>query len=168
MDNVKKITSNIEDYLEAIFRIEDNRGIVRVKEISQVLGVTYPSTSGILKKMESMGLVEHERYGYVKLTDEGGRVARDIIRREQVLCRFFKDVLLIDDDKAVKHACRMEHFMDDSTTHRLEKLTAMLLDNQYGPFLGKFHKILEHSEAEEVLAPPVTIGAKPSDNAAVK
>ena len=55
-DIQKRITSTIEDYLEAILRIQLKKGVVRIKEISQALGVTYPSTSGIIKKMEEAGL----------------------------------------------------------------------------------------------------------------
>ncbi len=115
----KKITSNIEDYLEAIFRIERDRGVVRVKEISLAMGVTYPSTSGILKKMEQMELVEHERYGYVKLTENGRAVAEKILTREESLHRFLKNVLMLPDTIAQQDACLMEHAMSDETAERL-------------------------------------------------
>ncbi len=116
--NEKKITSNIEDYLEAIHRIEREKGVVRVKEISRTLGVTYPSTSGILKKIEAMDLVEHERYGYVRLTERGRKIAAEILRREEALELFLREMLKLPEDLALEDACKMEHAMGGRTADR--------------------------------------------------
>ncbi len=147
-----KITSNIEDYLEAIYRIELKRGVVRVKEISQALGVTYPSTSGILKKMEKMDLVEHERYGYVKLTESGGEIAQDIVRREDVMNALLRTMLKLPEEKAIDIACKMEHFLDHETTVRLELLMEFALNGGSRSFISRFHTYLE----EKLNTPEIT------------
>jgi len=67
--------------------------VVRVKEISLAMQVPYPSTSGILKKMEAMGLVHHERYGYVKLSDDGRGTAGKILEREEKISAFLLEIL---------------------------------------------------------------------------
>ena len=140
-----KITPNVEDYLKAIHRIEAERGVARVKEISIGMKVTYPSTSGILKKMESMALVEHERYGYVKLSEEGRRRAKEVIRREEILTNFFTRVLNLEEADAFKDACRMEHMMKPETARRF----LAFLEFSYGKgkattqFVDSYHKYLE-------------------------
>ena len=77
------ITSNVEEYLETIYRLEREKGVVRVKEISGELGVSYASTSEILRRMTALELVHHERYGYVRLTDKGISQAETIIKRRR-------------------------------------------------------------------------------------
>ena len=117
----KKITSNIEDYLETIYQIEEERGVARVNEISKSLRVSYPSTSGILKKLNDMGLVVHERYGYIRLTEEGKRIAADTLERHHTLYRFFRDVLGINAEVAEADACKVEHAVSDSLLSKLIK-----------------------------------------------
>jgi len=113
------LTQSMEDYLKTIFRIENKRGVVRVKEISNAMNVTYPSTSGIIKKMEGLGLVEHERYGYVKLTGLGAQTAKKMQKREQVIADFLNGALNIPKAQALKDACKMEHAMSDLTADQL-------------------------------------------------
>lgn len=107
------ITANIENYLKAIYQVERQKQVVRVKEISERLGVTYPSTSGILKKMEALGLVEHERYGYVRLSEKGRAHAVVICERGERIARFLRDVLGRPETLALSEACAIEHALSD-------------------------------------------------------
>ena len=127
-DIQKRITSTIEDYLEAILRIQQEKGVVRIKEISQALGVTYPSTSGIIKKMGSMGLVEHERYGYVRLTAIGKQVGEVVAHREEILFQFFSEILKLDETISREDACRVEHAISQETADRLVEFINFLLE----------------------------------------
>ena len=113
------ITSNVEEYLETIYRLEREKGVVRVKEISGELGVSYASTSEILRRMTALELVHHERYGYVRLTDKGISQAETIIKREEVLFRFLHTVLCLPAELASSDACRLEHEVSDCVTERL-------------------------------------------------
>jgi Mn-dependent DtxR family transcriptional regulator len=60
----------MEDYLEAIAKLGEGRRVVKVKQVSQMLGVKMPSVTSALKKLSEQELVEHERYGRIKLTSE--------------------------------------------------------------------------------------------------
>ncbi len=153
-----KITPNVEDYLKAIYRIEAERGVARVKEISIGMKVTYPSTSGILKKMESMALVEHERYGYVKLSEEGRKLAQEIIRREEILTNFFTRVLHLTEEDAITDACRIEHMMKPETARRFLAFLEFSYsqEKQPGDFVEAYHKHLE-------TIPPIDADSTTSD-----
>lgn len=107
------ITANIENYLKAIYQVERTKQVVRVKEISERLGVTYPSTSGILKKMETLGLVEHERYGYVRLSPSGREHAEVICARGERIARFLREVLDRPEEQALGEACTIEHALTE-------------------------------------------------------
>ena len=63
-----KLSSNIEDYLEVIATLGSRNKIVRVKDISQEMGVSMPSVHSALHVLKDEGLINHEKYGYVELT----------------------------------------------------------------------------------------------------
>jgi len=114
-------SASMEDYLEAVAMLRDEGKVVRVKQIGQALGVKMPSVTAALKKLSEEGLVKHERYGYVELTAKGGKAAKEIFHRHEVLRRFLTEVLNIDPQIAQEDACRMEHAISSATLGRLAK-----------------------------------------------
>ncbi len=65
------LSESMEDYLEAIFEIEKQKRVVRVRDVASRLGVTMPSVNGALKNLEAKGLINHEKYEYIELTQKG-------------------------------------------------------------------------------------------------
>lgn len=123
------LTSSMEDYLEALFRLENQRGVVRVKELADALGLTNASISAAIPKLGRLGLVTFERYGPIRLTPLGRRMARQVIRREEVLVAFFSEVLGIPEHKAREEACRIEHSISSESLEALEALLGYLREN---------------------------------------
>ncbi len=115
----KEQTASMEDYLEAVAMLSSEGKAVRVKHISQELGVKMPSVTAALRKLSEDGLVEHEKYGQVKLTAAGDKAAKDVFHRHEVLRRFLTDVLGVDVETARKDACRMEHSISPIALERL-------------------------------------------------
>lgn len=118
-----KLSSSMEDYLEAIAVLGKDKGFARVKDISRHLKVKNPSVSGALATLEKDDLVRHERYGYVELTSKGRSIARSIQRKHHTLLRFLTLVLKIDRKTAETDSCRLEHAISAET---LEKLTKFI------------------------------------------
>ena len=127
----KKLTSNMEDYLEAIAVLKKKNGVARVKDISRLLSVRAPSVTSALSNLSDKGLVEHERYGFVELTREGGKAARDVQRRHNVLFSFLTEILNIDPKIAVEDACKMEHSVSPQTLEKLEKFIEFVEKSPY-------------------------------------
>jgi predicted DNA-binding transcriptional regulator YafY len=78
---------NPDDYLELIYVIseEGHKRTVRTKDISERLGV-YPSTvTEMIQKLAERGLVIWMSYGGVRLTEEGRKYARAILKRHRIL-----------------------------------------------------------------------------------
>ena len=75
-----EITRNIEDYLEAIFNINQTQGFAQTKEIADCLHVTPSSVSGMLKKLKQKGLIKYQKYSPVKLTPKGNRLQKKFRR----------------------------------------------------------------------------------------
>jgi DtxR family Mn-dependent transcriptional regulator len=138
----------MEDYLEAIANLGEGRKVVRVKQISEMLGVKMPSVTSALKKLSERELVVHERYGHIKLTPEGDRVARDVIYRHEALTRFFAQALGINHKTAEEDACKIEHVISPLSMERLAKFVEFIEACPLGSanFPSRYEYYLEHGE----------------------
>ncbi len=123
----KAITSVMEDYLETIFNLEQDKRVVRVKDIAGRLKVKMPSVTSMLRNLSDRGLVNYEKYEYVFLTDEGSAIGKEIHRRHEILFRFLTLILNIEPAKAAEEACRMEHVLSPETMERLVGLMDSML-----------------------------------------
>ena len=121
MGKSKKLSPNMEDYLEAIALLKKNKGVARVRDISRLMNVKSPSVTAALNTLSKNGLVVHERYGYVELTREGERLAQGVQRRHDMLIKFLTEILNIDPKIAREDACKMEHSVSTETSKKLTK-----------------------------------------------
>ena len=119
------LTSNMEDYLEAIFELDKNRRAVRVKDVAEKLEVTMSSVNGALKTLEAQGLITHKKYDYIELTDTGMKQASKIASKHHVIYIFLKECLGVDADTAETEACRIEHVLCTETIEKLENYLLM-------------------------------------------
>lgn len=126
-----KLTTSLEDYLEAILLESSQRKVVRVKHLMKRLGVKSPSVNGALKKLKKLGLVNCEPYGYVELTAAGRRTAKNVLKNHRLLTRFLTGILGVDRTVAEQDACIMEHGISKETQQRLSHfLKDMEIENQ--------------------------------------
>lgn len=114
----KPMTPAMENYLEAIFNLDKEKRVVRVKDIAKRLGVKMPTVTNMLKTLSERELIEYEKYEYLELTKKGSDVGEEIDRRHHVLRSFLTDILGIDLKKADEEACKMEHAVGASTMDR--------------------------------------------------
>jgi len=119
----KKLSSSAEDYLEAIYVLERKNGAVRVKDISARLKVSMPSVHQALHVLSETGLIRHENYGYIELTEKGRRRGKKIYRTHKMLTKFFNEILDVSIPQAEEDACKIEH---DISSETLERLVAFI------------------------------------------
>lgn len=117
----KRLSSHMEDYLEAIAILKKRNGIVRVKDVSEILKVKTSSVTSAMNMLSRKGMVAHERYGYIELTPEGEEIAMAIQKRHAVLTKFLTDILKIDPKVSEEDACRLEHSISPQTFTKLTK-----------------------------------------------
>jgi len=109
MATIDALTASLEDYLEAISQIIDEKEAVRPKDIAKRLKVSNPSVTGALRSLADKGLIKYTPYDVITLTSFGKTAATDVIRRHEVLRDFFIRVLAVEEHDADKGACKMEH-----------------------------------------------------------
>lgn len=127
MSDATELSESLEDYLEAIYHLRDEQGQTRVKEIAERMGVTMPSVSGAINALKERGLIGHEKYGAVSLTDDGLQWAQFVDRRHQTLTAFLRDILQLDEESADAEACRLEHAVSPETLRRLLAMVDFVL-----------------------------------------
>ncbi len=113
------VSAKLEDYLEAILSLSQERGAARVRDIAERVGVHKSTVTAALKALGAQGLVNYAPYELVTLTAEGARVASDVTRRHSIIRHFLEDVLQVEHTVAEETACRMEHVMDELVLQRL-------------------------------------------------
>lgn len=115
----KEITPTMQNYLEAIGQLGSEEQVVRVKNIARQMNVKMPSVTEALKTLARDGLIRHEKYGYVQLTQKGENIAEEIYSRHQTLFKFLNEILRIDPRTADEDACRMEHTISSTALKKL-------------------------------------------------
>jgi len=113
------LTASLEDYLEAIFHITAEKQAARPKDIAKRLKVSNPSVTGALRSLAEKKLINYAPYDVITLTDEGRKIAKDVVRRHEVLRNFFVKVLAVEYHQADEVACKMEHAIPKVILERL-------------------------------------------------
>jgi DtxR family Mn-dependent transcriptional regulator len=114
----------IEDYAKAIYALERRDAEpVSTNALAERLGVTPASASGMVKRLGELGLVEHQPYRGVSLTDDGRRVALEVMRHHRLLELYLVETLGVPWDRVHQEAEVLEHVLSEE----LEELIAAKL-----------------------------------------
>lgn len=104
----------MDDYLEQILHLIEAKGYARAVDISKGLGISQASVTNMLRRLDSEGLVKHEKYRGTVLTEEGHRIARAIIERHETLTRFLR-LFQIQENTIYRDVEGMEHHISRPT-----------------------------------------------------
>jgi DtxR family Mn-dependent transcriptional regulator len=114
-----KISENIEEYLEVLYRNGSNGEQVSTTQLSKDLGIAPGSVTQMLKKLEDLGYIVYTPYKGATLTDEGMKIAQKITRKHRILEKFLLDVLKVKEENIHEQACQMEHSLSDEAERAL-------------------------------------------------
>jgi DtxR family Mn-dependent transcriptional regulator len=107
------ISEAVENYAKAIYAIQQRSGTVTTNAIAARLGVTAASASGMVKKLDSLGLVSHVPYKGVELTADGERLALEVIRHHRLLELYLAESLDVPWDRVHAEAEVLEHVLSE-------------------------------------------------------
>ncbi len=114
----------VQDYTKAIYALELRDGeAVSTNALADRLGVTAASASGMVKRLDELGLVEHQPYRGVSLTENGRRVALEVMRHHRLLELYLVQSLGVPWDRVHQEAEVLEHVLSEE----LEELIAAKL-----------------------------------------
>jgi len=113
-------TDRMEDYLEVIYELVQEKGYATTVDISSYLNVSSPSVTKMMQKLDETGYLKYEKYRGIKLTNEGIRIARNIRNRHGLLAEFFM-IIGVDEEIANNDAEGIEHHLHPETMKKLEE-----------------------------------------------
>ena len=124
-------TEAIQDYAKAIYALQRRSdGAISTSALADRLGVSPASVTAMLKRMAEAGLVEHEPYRGVHLTEAGERVALEVIRHHRLLESYLADALGMPWDRIHAEAEVLEHYISEELE---ERIAAALGDPEVDP-----------------------------------
>ena len=129
------MTKSLEDYLEEIHVLIQDKGYARVRDVALALNVKMPSVVKAIGELKKLELATQEPYGNIELTEKGRRVAALVLGRHTLLKAFLQK-LGVSEAIAEKDACLMEHILSAETMERIQD------------FLGKTGKAAKAAHAK--------------------
>ena len=126
MKKSKDLSASLEDYIEAIHHIVNEKHVARSKEIASRLEVSRASVTEALRALARKGLINYAPYEAITMTAKGRKIAKDVIFRHNALKRFFIEVLAIDQPIAEEAACRIEHAAPPEVISRMISFTQFM------------------------------------------
>ena len=102
-----------EEYCEAIFELREDDVEVIQARIAERLDVSRPAVSEMVHRLVAQDLAKVEK-GRISLTEDGRRLAEQVVRRHRLAERLLTDVLGLSWAEAHKEAGRWEHVISDS------------------------------------------------------
>jgi Mn-dependent DtxR family transcriptional regulator len=125
---LKKETSRLEDYLEAIYHLIHEKGYASTMDLSARLGVKPPTVSAMVGRLAREGYLEHEPYRGMRLTPKGQDVAISVVKRHGIVYDFLS-LLGVDKDTAYEDAEGIEHHLHPQTVRSIGVLVGYLQEN---------------------------------------
>ncbi|MFD1176230.1 transcriptional regulator MntR [Paenibacillus puldeungensis] len=126
-------TPSMEDYLERIYKLIDEKGYARVSDIAEGLEVHPSSVTKMIQKLDKDEYLIYEKYRGLVLTSKGKKIGKRLVDRHQLLEEFlgligveheniYRDVEGIEHhlswDSITRIATLVEYFKRDSSRIR--------------------------------------------------
>jgi Mn-dependent DtxR family transcriptional regulator len=121
-------SESIEDHLERIQELMDQKGYARVVDIAASLGLSAPTVSNMVRRLAKRGFVNYEKYRGFTLTAEGSAVAAHVRVRHQTLTEMLK-LLGLSRETVEQEVEVIEHHLRPETLRVFSKLVRFWRDH---------------------------------------
>jgi len=149
------LSRSVEDYLKAIHRLSADGRPASTTQIAEALAVAPPSVTGMVKRLSEQGLLAHEPYRGVTLTELGLREARRVIRRHRLIESYLVGFLGYAWDNVHDEAERLEHAVSDALVERMAVALGHPAVDPHGDPIPDAAGTLVHAELTPLAALPV-------------
>ena len=110
-----------ENYLKAIYKLQGDSRKVSTSALAEYLGVAPPSATSMIGRLVESGLLRHDRYHGVELTEAGARAALEVIRHHRLWELFLAEALEVPLERVHDEAERLEHNLSDDLEEHLDR-----------------------------------------------
>lgn len=115
-----KVSVAAEDCVKVIYAAQEWEDVpVTASYLKIRLGIGAPSVSEMVRRLNDQGLVTHQRYGPVALTDAGNALALRMLRRHRLIETYLVAELGYGWDEVHDEAEQLEHVVSDRMLERM-------------------------------------------------
>ena len=121
-----KRNESVEDYLESILVLREEKGMVRSIDIARHLDYSKPSISRAMTLLKEQNYIIMDKDRLIRLTDAGRVRANEVYGRHKALTRYFVEVLGVSPEVAEEDACNIEHVISEESMGKISEHLATL------------------------------------------
>ena len=118
------LTSSMEDYLEAVLVLQQQKGYVRCVDVAELLDVKKPSVSRAVKELSKKKCLIKKDDGTLSLTEQGKQIARQIYEKHQFFTKQLMEAC-VPKDIASQYACKLENVISEISFKKLKEAVWM-------------------------------------------
>jgi DtxR family transcriptional regulator, Mn-dependent transcriptional regulator len=126
------LTEAMQHYLREVYKLEAAGTRATTTSVAEAMEVSAASASVMLKRLAALGLLEHVPYRGVALTDDGRRVALEVIRHHRLLEQYLAETLGVPLDQVHAEADRLEHALSEEVEKRIDALLGYPTHDPHG------------------------------------
>ena len=125
----KLLTGSMEDYVEMIYRYTvEGEEYIRLNKLADLLNVRDSSASKMMQKLGSIGLIDYEKYGIIKLTELGREIGQYLLNRHNIIEVFLK--FICDSDDVLIETELIEHILGNETVENIKIFNEFIEKNR--------------------------------------
>lgn len=101
-------TPSMEDHIEQIYQLIEQKGYARVSDIAEALEVLPSSVTKMVQKLDKDGYLHYEKYRGLTLTPKGNKLGKKLVKRHDLLENFLRlagvsEELIYQDVEGIEH-----------------------------------------------------------------
>jgi len=127
-----KVSASKENYIKAIYHLQDEEGIVSTNALAKELDTRAASVTDMLKKLKSQKLLLYEKYQGFRLSPEGRKVALQIVRKHRLWELFLVEKLQFGWEEVHEVAEELEHISSKKLIDRLDEFLSFPKSDPHG------------------------------------
>ena len=154
VEQEQRLSTAIEDYLKAIYLLQQQEEQVGTTVLAERLQVKPASVSGMLKKLGDLQLVRHTPYHGVMLTPAGEKIALEVLRHHRLIELYLVEALGYTWDEVHSEAEELEHVISEKLEARIAEWLGHPTRDPHGDPIPSLDGLLpqEHSQPLDALA----------------
>ena len=158
-----KYSSSKENYLKAIFHLQEEDGIVNTNALANELQTRAASVTDMLKKLKTQKLLLYEKYKGFKLSNEGKKVALQIIRKHRLWEYFLVEKLRFGWEEVHEMAEELEHISSKKLVDRLDEFLGFPKTDPHGDPIPDGSGKISMKQQVSLLDLPLNVSAEVSN-----
>lgn len=145
MGGYRMPTPSMEDYIEQIYKLIEEKGYARVSDIAEALSVHPSSVTKMVQKLDKDEYLVYEKYRGFVLTNKGKKTGKRLLYRHELLEQFLR-IIGVNEENIYHDVEGIEHHLSWNAIERIGDLVQYFEDDQQRS--AALQSLQRHSETE--------------------